>query len=93
MEFESAHSSTTAKLPILKLEDDESKGDGGEGLYVRGRSGQRDMEQSKGSAWSKSQGRRADRGIRRDAQGIDKEDLQTLWKLVKTKHGDIRPED
>ncbi|GJZ45005.1 hypothetical protein Tco_0592601 [Tanacetum coccineum] len=26
-------------------------------------------------------------------QGIDKEDLLTLWKLVKTKHGDIRPED
>ncbi|GJX75801.1 hypothetical protein Tco_0322612 [Tanacetum coccineum] len=26
-------------------------------------------------------------------QGIDREDLQTLWKLVKTKHGDIRPED
>ncbi|GKA32924.1 hypothetical protein Tco_0719291 [Tanacetum coccineum] len=26
-------------------------------------------------------------------QGIDKEDLQTLWKLVKTKHGDTRPED
>ncbi|GJX00459.1 hypothetical protein Tco_0184372 [Tanacetum coccineum] len=26
-------------------------------------------------------------------QGIDKEDLQTLWKLVKTKHGDKRPED
>ncbi|GJW57055.1 putative ribonuclease H-like domain-containing protein [Tanacetum coccineum] len=25
--------------------------------------------------------------------GIDKEDLLTLWKLVKTKHGDIRPED
>ncbi|GJY82411.1 putative ribonuclease H-like domain-containing protein [Tanacetum coccineum] len=25
--------------------------------------------------------------------GIDREDLQTLWKLVKTKHGDIRPED
>ncbi|GJY85950.1 hypothetical protein Tco_0499976 [Tanacetum coccineum] len=25
-------------------------------------------------------------------QGIDKEDLQTLWKLVKTKHGDLRPE-
>ncbi|GJY22206.1 hypothetical protein Tco_0394772 [Tanacetum coccineum] len=24
---------------------------------------------------------------------IDREDLQTLWKLVKTKHGDIRPED
>ncbi|GJT37978.1 ribonuclease H-like domain-containing protein [Tanacetum coccineum] len=24
--------------------------------------------------------------------GIDREDLQTLWKLVKTKHGDIRPE-
>ncbi|GKB19175.1 hypothetical protein Tco_0853098, partial [Tanacetum coccineum] len=26
-------------------------------------------------------------------QGIDREDLQTLWKLVKTKHGDTRPED
>ncbi|GJX32183.1 hypothetical protein Tco_0242038 [Tanacetum coccineum] len=26
-------------------------------------------------------------------QGIDKDDLQTLWKLVKTKHGDTRPED
>ncbi|GJX03934.1 hypothetical protein Tco_0189850 [Tanacetum coccineum] len=26
-------------------------------------------------------------------QGIDKEDLQTLWKLVKTKHGDTRPDD
>ncbi|GJY92299.1 hypothetical protein Tco_0508081 [Tanacetum coccineum] len=26
-------------------------------------------------------------------QGIDREDLQTLWKLVKIKHGDIRPED
>ncbi|GKD40849.1 hypothetical protein Tco_1261056 [Tanacetum coccineum] len=26
-------------------------------------------------------------------QGIDKEDLQTLWELVKTKHGDTRPED
>ncbi|GJS28103.1 putative ribonuclease H-like domain-containing protein [Tanacetum coccineum] len=25
--------------------------------------------------------------------GIDREDLKTLWKLVKTKHGDIRPED
>ncbi|GJU95859.1 hypothetical protein Tco_1320615 [Tanacetum coccineum] len=26
-------------------------------------------------------------------QAIDREDLQTLWKLVKTKHGDTRPED
>ncbi|GKA46525.1 hypothetical protein Tco_0739408 [Tanacetum coccineum] len=25
--------------------------------------------------------------------GIDKEDLQTLWKLIKTKQGDTRPED
>ncbi|GJR48065.1 hypothetical protein Tco_1316168 [Tanacetum coccineum] len=25
-------------------------------------------------------------------QGIDREDLETLWKLVKTKHGDTRPE-
>ncbi|GJR30414.1 hypothetical protein Tco_1106646 [Tanacetum coccineum] len=24
---------------------------------------------------------------------IDREDLETLWKLVKTKHGDIRPKD
>ncbi|GKB90437.1 zinc finger, CCHC-type containing protein [Tanacetum coccineum] len=35
----------------------EAKGDGGEGFYVRGRSGQRDMEQGTYSAWSKSQGR------------------------------------
>ncbi|GJX40194.1 putative ribonuclease H-like domain-containing protein [Tanacetum coccineum] len=26
-------------------------------------------------------------------QDINREDLQTFWKLVKTKHGDIRPED
>ncbi|GJZ95856.1 hypothetical protein Tco_0668190 [Tanacetum coccineum] len=26
-------------------------------------------------------------------QDIDREDLQTLWKLVKAKHGDTRPED
>ncbi|GJY11358.1 hypothetical protein Tco_0379543 [Tanacetum coccineum] len=35
----------------------EAKGDGGEGLYVRGRSRQRDMEQGTDSAWSKSQRR------------------------------------
>nr|GEY52722.1 retrovirus-related Pol polyprotein from transposon TNT 1-94 [Tanacetum cinerariifolium] len=35
----------------------EAKGDGGEGLYVRGKSSQRDMEQGTYSAWSKSQGR------------------------------------
>ncbi|GJS15823.1 hypothetical protein Tco_0410295 [Tanacetum coccineum] len=29
----------------------------------------------------------------RTLQGINREDLQTLWKLVKTKHGDTRPED
>ncbi|GKD58980.1 retrovirus-related pol polyprotein from transposon TNT 1-94 [Tanacetum coccineum] len=34
----------------------EAKGDGGEGLYVRGRSGQRDMEQGRDSMWPKSQG-------------------------------------
>ncbi|GJW34998.1 hypothetical protein Tco_0057918 [Tanacetum coccineum] len=28
-----------------------------------------------------------------EVEGIDREDLQTLWKLVKTKHGDTRPED
>ncbi|GJX99560.1 hypothetical protein Tco_0356579 [Tanacetum coccineum] len=37
----------------------EAKGDGGEGLYVRGRSGQRDMELGTDSAWSKSQERRS----------------------------------
>ncbi|GJX00854.1 hypothetical protein Tco_0184767 [Tanacetum coccineum] len=26
-------------------------------------------------------------------QGIDREDLEALWRLVKTKYGDIRPED
>nr|GEW03379.1 retrovirus-related Pol polyprotein from transposon TNT 1-94 [Tanacetum cinerariifolium] len=36
----------------------EAKGGGGKGLYVRGRSDQRDMEQGTYSAWSKSQGRR-----------------------------------
>nr|GEU58077.1 hypothetical protein [Tanacetum cinerariifolium] len=35
----------------------ELKGDGGRGLYVRGRSGQRDIEQGTDSAWSKSHGR------------------------------------
>nr|GEX46543.1 G-type lectin S-receptor-like serine/threonine-protein kinase LECRK3 [Tanacetum cinerariifolium] len=34
-----------------------AKGDGGEGLYMRGRSGQIDIEHGKYSAWSKSQGR------------------------------------
>ncbi|GJY36668.1 hypothetical protein Tco_0422046 [Tanacetum coccineum] len=38
----------------------EAKGDGGEGLYVRGRSGHRDMEQSTNIVWSKSQGRATD---------------------------------
>ncbi|GKB78663.1 hypothetical protein Tco_0945558, partial [Tanacetum coccineum] len=31
--------------------------------------------------------------IIRMLQDIDREDLETLWKLVKTKHGDTRPED
>ncbi|GJS98544.1 zinc finger, CCHC-type containing protein [Tanacetum coccineum] len=35
----------------------EAKVDGGEGLYVRGRSGRRDMKHDTDSAWSKSQGR------------------------------------
>ncbi|GKA40654.1 RNA-directed DNA polymerase [Tanacetum coccineum] len=29
----------------------------------------------------------------RRLQGIDREDLETLWKLVKTKHSDTRPKD
>ncbi|GJZ51056.1 zinc finger, CCHC-type containing protein [Tanacetum coccineum] len=36
-----------------------AKGDGGEGLYVRGRSSQRDMEHGTYNAWLKSQGRRS----------------------------------
>ncbi|GJX90191.1 hypothetical protein Tco_0343517 [Tanacetum coccineum] len=42
---------------------------------------------------------RADRSSKRYSsmikmlQGIDREDLQTLWKLVKAMHGDTRPED
>ena len=35
----------------------EAKVDGGEGLFVRGKSDQSDMQQGKGSAWSKSQRR------------------------------------
>ncbi|GJW90677.1 hypothetical protein Tco_0168230 [Tanacetum coccineum] len=31
--------------------------------------------------------------LKEGIMGIDREDLQTLWKLVKTKHGDSRPED
>ncbi|GJU97716.1 hypothetical protein Tco_1326987 [Tanacetum coccineum] len=31
--------------------------------------------------------------IKEGIMGIDREDLQTLWELVKTKHGDTRPED
>ncbi|GJW45938.1 retrovirus-related pol polyprotein from transposon TNT 1-94 [Tanacetum coccineum] len=31
--------------------------------------------------------------LKEGIMGIDREDLQTLWKLVKTKHGDLRPED
>ncbi|GJZ73051.1 hypothetical protein Tco_0637197 [Tanacetum coccineum] len=34
----------------------EAKGDGGEGLYLKGRSSQRDMEQGTNSAWSKLYG-------------------------------------
>ncbi|GJS86159.1 hypothetical protein Tco_0752700 [Tanacetum coccineum] len=38
----------------------EAQGDGGEGLYVRGRSGQRDIEHGTNSVWSKSQEEAAD---------------------------------
>ncbi|GJU54938.1 hypothetical protein Tco_1228652 [Tanacetum coccineum] len=31
--------------------------------------------------------------LKEGIMGIDREDLQTLWKLVKIKHGDTRPED
>ncbi|GJZ49228.1 zinc finger, CCHC-type containing protein [Tanacetum coccineum] len=48
---------TYLPLSYDNLNMTEAKGDGGEGLYVRRRSGQRDMEQGTYSAWSKSQGR------------------------------------
>ncbi|GJY48657.1 hypothetical protein Tco_0438613 [Tanacetum coccineum] len=31
--------------------------------------------------------------LKEGIMGIDREDLQTLWKLIKKKHGDLRPED
>ncbi|GJT15729.1 hypothetical protein Tco_0874435 [Tanacetum coccineum] len=31
--------------------------------------------------------------LKEGIMGIDREDLETFWKLVKTKHGDTRPED
>ncbi|GJW93434.1 hypothetical protein Tco_0173106 [Tanacetum coccineum] len=31
--------------------------------------------------------------LKEGIMGINREDLKTLWKLVKTKHGDLRPED
>ncbi|GJU76688.1 zinc finger, CCHC-type containing protein, partial [Tanacetum coccineum] len=47
-----------ATLNFRKLQKmTKAKGDGGEGFYVRGRSGQRDIEHGTYSAWSKSQGR------------------------------------
>ncbi|GJV04578.1 zinc finger, CCHC-type containing protein [Tanacetum coccineum] len=47
----------------------EAKGDGGEGLYVRGRSGQRDMEQGTNSAWLKSHGRSSRLGDKDQVSG------------------------
>ncbi|GKA51000.1 hypothetical protein Tco_0744196 [Tanacetum coccineum] len=52
---QSEHIDEFHKLGTSK--DEKVKGDGGEGLYVRGRSGQRDIEHGTYSAWSKSQGR------------------------------------
>nr|GEV03934.1 retrovirus-related Pol polyprotein from transposon TNT 1-94 [Tanacetum cinerariifolium] len=54
----------------------EAKGDGGEGLYVRGRSGQRDMEHDTYSTWNKDQvsGSRAD--------GYDSADVISVKKLL-----------
>ncbi|GJV69036.1 hypothetical protein Tco_1484545 [Tanacetum coccineum] len=50
----------------------EAKGDGVEGLYVRGRSGQRDMEQGTDSTWSKVTGKKQQTqvsGYRADGYG------------------------
>ncbi|GKF23913.1 hypothetical protein Tco_0076235, partial [Tanacetum coccineum] len=47
-----------AKLNYRELQKmTEAKGDGGEGLYVSGGFGQRDIEQGINSAWLKSHGR------------------------------------
>ncbi|GJV94603.1 ribonuclease H-like domain-containing protein [Tanacetum coccineum] len=86
---------------ILKLEDvlgslnsrelqkmTEAKGDGGEGLYVRGRSGQRDMKQGTDSAWSKynhkkSQGfvKNKDQVSGSGADGYDSDDVMMAMSV------------
>ncbi|GJX77032.1 hypothetical protein Tco_0323843 [Tanacetum coccineum] len=125
MEFESAHSNTTAKLPILKLgkyemwvirikqyfqiqdyalwevienvKDDDIANDAiplATKLLViveykiikEGIIGHYQLIRADGSSKRYS-------SMIRMLQGIDREDLETLWKLVKTKHGDKRPED
>ncbi|GKB36538.1 hypothetical protein Tco_0881480 [Tanacetum coccineum] len=55
----------------------ETKGDGGEGLYVRGSSGQRDMEQGTDSAWSKSEGRSS----RLRSDGYDSADVMMAMSV------------
>ncbi|GKD51964.1 hypothetical protein Tco_1280940 [Tanacetum coccineum] len=63
----------------------EAKGDGGEGLYVRGRSGQRDMEHDTYSAWSKSQGRSS----QVSGSGIDGYDNADVMMAMKYDGGNI----
>ncbi|GJX31170.1 hypothetical protein Tco_0241025 [Tanacetum coccineum] len=65
----------------------EVKGDGGEGLYVRGRSNQRDMEQGQGSAWynnKKSQDdRNKDQVFGSRAYGYDNVDVMIFISVKK----------
>ncbi|GJZ82922.1 hypothetical protein Tco_0648095 [Tanacetum coccineum] len=63
----------------------EAKGNGGEGLYMRGRSGQRDMEHDTYSAWSKSQGRSS----QVSGSGIDGYDNADVMMAMKYDGGNI----
>nr|GEV62502.1 zinc finger, CCHC-type [Tanacetum cinerariifolium] len=63
-----------------------AKGDGGEGLYVRGRSGQRDMKQGIDSAWSKSNERSSgprneDQVFGSGADGYDNVDVMMAMSI------------
>ncbi|GJU64837.1 retrovirus-related pol polyprotein from transposon TNT 1-94 [Tanacetum coccineum] len=64
---------------LLLLTSTGAKGDGGEGLYVMGRSGQKDMEQGTYSAWSKSQERSS--RLSSGADGYDSADVMMAMSV------------
>ncbi|GKD25201.1 hypothetical protein Tco_1231415, partial [Tanacetum coccineum] len=70
----------------------EGKGDGGEGLYVRKRSGQRDIKQGTYSAWSKSQGR-SSRLMCYICQSEEHLKRDCSWYNHKKSQGFVRNED